>query len=285
MRKGGRFGLATVVVLVLAFALAAGGCGAKKTAAQSAAENWTKILGHAPTGLAKQVLDRGTLIVADDAHFAPQSYVDFETKQLVGFDVDVAKATGAILGIPVKFVNPVWETVPAGLSSGRWDVSIGSMPVTADRKTEVSFTEPYYYAFAQTVMKTGGTPISDVTGLFDHKVGVVADTTYFTFLRQYPRIHVLTYATDLDALSDLQDGKIDYVVSAGPVAQRQIQEAKPFAFTGKPLFFEDLAFATRIAGSKDMIALFNHAIERMHADGQLTSMSKRWYNSLDLTVK
>jgi ABC-type amino acid transport substrate-binding protein len=285
MRKRGGFGLAAMVVMVLVFAVAAGGCGAKKTVAQTAADKWARLLGHTPTGLAKEVLDRGSLIVADDAHFPPQSSLDPETQQLVGFDVDVAKATGAILGIPVRFVNPVWETVPAGLKGGRWDVSIGSMPITPERQKQVAFTDPYYYASAQVVMKKGGTPIIDVNGLFGYKVGVAADTTYYTFLSQYARIKVVPYATDLEALADLQTGKVAYVVSSGPTAQQEILEGKPFAFTGTPLFYEDLAFATRITGSADMIALFNYAIRQMHTDGRLTNMSKHWFSSLDLTVK
>ena len=134
-------------------------------------------------------------------------------------------------------------------------------------------------------MEKGGTPITDVTGLFGYTVGVSADTTYYTFLKGYPKIKVVTYTTDLDAFANLQDGKVDYVLSAGPTEQQAILQGKPFVFTGKPLFYQDLAFATRIADSEDMIALFNHAIHQMHADGQLTTMSKHWYNQLDLTVK
>ena len=112
MRKSKGFVLTLAGVLILAFALAASGCGTKKATAKTTAEKWTELLGHPPTGLAREVLDRGTLLVANDANYAPQSSLDPTTKQLVGFDVDVAKATGAILGIPVKFVNPTWETVP-----------------------------------------------------------------------------------------------------------------------------------------------------------------------------
>ena len=43
----------------------------------------TKILGHAPTGLAATIVNRGTVIVANDANYPPQSSVDQATGKLV----------------------------------------------------------------------------------------------------------------------------------------------------------------------------------------------------------
>jgi polar amino acid transport system substrate-binding protein len=73
-------------------------------------------------------------------------------------------------------------------------------------------------------------------------------------------------------------------MTAGPTGQQAILQGKDIAFSGKPLYYEDLAFATKL-GEPDLIALFNYAIKKMHADGQLTAMSKQWYNGIDLTVK
>ncbi|TIN17614.1 MAG: transporter substrate-binding domain-containing protein, partial [Mesorhizobium sp.] len=53
------------------------------------------------------VLDRvmaaGTLKVATDANWAPQSFVN-SSNELDGFDVDVAKAIGKHLGVKVEFI-------------------------------------------------------------------------------------------------------------------------------------------------------------------------------------
>ncbi len=108
--------VALVLVALLAVVLVAG-CGSSNSGTsassspgtQTTAQVWQKILGHAPTGLAQEVLTANQLVVANDANYAPQSSVDKVTKQLVGFDVDVANATGKILGVPIKFVNPNWD--------------------------------------------------------------------------------------------------------------------------------------------------------------------------------
>ena len=229
-------------------------------------------------------MSRGTLIVAADADYAPQSSVDPRTKKLVGFDVDVAKATAAILGLHVQFKNANWETVPSGLQKDRYDVSIGSMAVSSARKKSVSFTAPYYYTPGQVFQQAGGAQIATVADLTGKTVGVGADTVYYTFLKTRSKAIVKTYDTDLDALPDLQSGAIQYWMTDSFTGRQAILAGKAIEATGKPLSYQDLAFATRL-GEPDLIALFDHAIQKMHADGQLSALSKRWFDGLDLTVR
>jgi len=250
----------------------------------SAMERATAILGHAPTGLALDVVTKGEVVVANDSNYAPQSSVDPVTKEVVGFDVDVAKGMAAILGLGIKWEHPAWETIPGGLNNGRYDVSIGSMTITKERMKAVSFTDPYYYTSGQVFVKKGGAQIAGPADLAGKTVGVGAQTTYYDYLKKNTKAIVKTYTTDLDAVPDLLNGNLDFWMTAGPTGQQAILQGKAIEFSGKPLYYEDLAFATKL-GEPDLIALFNYAIQKMHADGQLTAMSKQWYNGIDLTVK
>lgn len=290
MRKGKTYILvAALLVLTVAVMGVVAACGSGSTdesspAATSALEKATEILGHEPTGLAKTIVDRGSVIVANDANYAPQSSVDKATGKLVGFDVDVANKMGELLGLTVEFKNPAWETIPTGLNQNRFDVSIGSMTVTAERKKELDFTDPYYYASAQTFVKKGGTQITGIDDLAGKKVGVGAATTYYDYLKENSDAIVKTYDTDATAFPDLRNGNLDFVVTAGPTGQQAISQGQPFEFSGQPLYYEDLAFAIK-KGEADWLALLNYSVKTMHEDGSLTSMSEKWYNGLDLTVK
>jgi polar amino acid transport system substrate-binding protein len=292
MSKGKWFILGTVVLLavVAMFALAACGDEAEEPAAEetaltgSAAERAAAILEREPTGLAKEIVDRGTVIVANDANYAPQSSIDEATGELVGFDVDVALKMGEILGLEVQFENPAWETIPAGLNQGRFDVSIGSMTITEERDKTIDFTEPYYFTSGQVFVKEGGMQIAGVEDLAGKTVGVGAATTYYDFLKSESEAEVKTYTTDADTFPDLRNGNLDFVMTAGPTGQQAILEGQAFEFSGTPLYYEDLAFSVA-EGETDWVALLNYAITTMHEDGSLTEMSKMWYNGLDLTVR
>ncbi len=289
MGKGKTFVLATLVVLaMLALALGLAACGEEEEGGGeltgTAAERAQEILGHEPTGVAKKIIDRGYMIVANDANYPPQSSIDKATGELVGFDVDVAKRVGEILGLEVRFENPAWETIPAALNQGRYDVSIGSMTITPERDKTVDFTQPYYYTSGQVFVREGGPQITGVEDLAGKTVGVGAATTYYDFLKQNSDAIVKTYATDADAFPDLRNGNLDFVMTAGPTGQQAILQGQPFEFSGTPLYYEDLAFAVA-EGETDWRDLLDYAVKTMHEDGSLSEMSKKWYNGLDLTVK
>jgi len=235
-----------------------------------------QILGHAPQGLAKKIVERGSILVANDANYPPQSFYDPHTRKLRGFDVDVAKRVGRILGLRVVFRNPAWEYVPKGLRRGLYDVSIGSMEITPERQAILGFTAPYYYSAAQVIVKKGGPRIRGVGSLFGKRVGVGRDTTYQAFLEQYPQIRLRTFVTDADAFPALAAGKLKFVLTSWAVGRQAIKYGQPFEFSGKPLFHDRLAFALR-QGQPDLQALLNYTIWRMHRSGALRKMSLKWY--------
>lgn len=282
--------LLTVLALLAATVLLAGAAacdedGAAETALNgSAAERATKILGSAPTGLAETVVERGYMVVANDGDYPPQSSVDETTSELVGFDVDVAKKVGEILGLEVRFVNPARETVPAGLNGGRIDVSIGSMSITPEMDKTVDFTAPYYFATGQALVKEGGPQITTVADLDGERVGVGVASTYYDILKQESKALIKVYENDADAFPDLRSGEIDFVVTAGVTGQQAIADGEPFTLSGPPLFYEGLGFAVA-EGEVDWARLLDYAIARMHKDGTLTELSKGWFQDLDLSVQ
>ena len=295
MRKGKTYILAAVLLIaIVAIAGFAAACGSSSSSSSSSASATaaatspmdiaTKVLGHAPTGLAATIVNRGSVIVANDANYPPQSSVDQATGKLVGFDVDVANKMGELLGLTVDFKNPAWETIPAGLQQGKYDVSIGSMTITPERQKVLAFTDPYYYTSGQIFVKKGGQQITGVADLAGKKVGVGAATTYYDYLKKNTKAVVKTYTTDADAFPDLANGNLDFVMTAGPTGQQAILSGQPFEFSGKPLYYEDLAMALKL-GEADWLALLNYTVQTMHSDGSLTAMSKQWYNGMDLTVK
>jgi ABC-type amino acid transport substrate-binding protein len=307
MRKGKFYlAMAALVVAILAAMSVVVGCGGSDQKAEagepspstalsgSAADRAQTILGKAPTGLAAKIVERGSVIVANDSNYPPQSSIDQASGELVGFDVDVAKKMGQVLGLEVKFENPAWETILPGLQTGKWDVSIGSMtsaiagertdPTIAERWNAADFTAPYYYTSGQLFVKQGGPQVTDPAQLAGKKVGVGAGTTYYSWLKENTDAKVKTYTTDADCFPDLRNGNLDFVMTAGPTGQQAILSGQPFEFSGAPLYYEDLSMAIK-KGETDWLTMLDYAVKTMHEDGSLSDMSKAWYNGLDLTVQ
>ena len=80
--------------------------------------------------------------VSTDPAYPPQSSLDPETGEYVGFDIDVATEIADRLGVSIEWETPKWEAITAGNWQGRWDMSVGSMTVTKRQAPEVLDPRP-----------------------------------------------------------------------------------------------------------------------------------------------
>jgi ABC-type amino acid transport substrate-binding protein len=95
------------------------------------------------------VCEAGVIVVSTDPAYPPQSFLNEETGEYEGFDIDVAREIGTRLGVDVEFTDPTFDAVLAGNWGGRWDMSVGSVTVTTERMEVLDFTQAYYYTPAQ----------------------------------------------------------------------------------------------------------------------------------------
>ena len=74
--------------------------------------------------------------------FAPIAYED-ANGNLIGFDIDLAKAVAEKLGLGVEFVVIEWSAKEAKLESGSIDCIWNGMTITEERKEAMEITIPY----------------------------------------------------------------------------------------------------------------------------------------------
>jgi polar amino acid transport system substrate-binding protein len=246
-----------------------------------------------------QVKSRGTLRVATDPAYPPQSSYDEKSQKWQGFDVDVANELAKRLGVKLQFVTPSWDLITAGSWNGRWDVSVGSMTPIADRQKVLDFTPPYYFVPAVVVVKNDSS-FTSFDQLSGKKIGSCDPCTYSFYIKRtlnipgFPANYVLPtdmkftgYDTDSTALENLQLGRLDAVLTSLTTADGAIKAGKPLKILGDPVFFEPDSIAVDKSASADpgsLVAALANAVKAMHNDGTLTALSKKWFGGLDLTV-
>ena len=253
-------------------------------------------------GVLEDIKEKGVLVVSTDANYAPQSFLD-DKGELVGFDIDVAKEVAKRLGVKASFVTPDWDLIVSGKWGGRWDLSIGSMTITAERAAVVDFSIPYYYTPAQFAIHKMNKTIKSVNDLVGKTVGVGSGTTYDSYLdpnqsltigggESFVRIKGIKgkpYSTDMEAVQDLALGdgvRLDGVLTSGFVVQEAMKKGVPIMPLGNPIYYEPLAAASDKArsGSSQFISKISDVIQSMHQDGTLTKLSEKWYG-FDVTKK
>jgi polar amino acid transport system substrate-binding protein len=305
-RRTVRAALAAVAV----FAVVGVACSNNTTstgAAASSASGGTGVCATADTSAGDalaQVCSSGTLRIATDPKYKPQSWYDVKTQQWNGFDVEVANEIASRLGVAPEIQAQKWDVITAGSWNDRWDVSVGSMTDTVDREKLFYFTPAYYYTPAAMSVYKDNTTITGPADLTGKTVCVGVQTTYqnyvqgnlvlgsaappFDFLIHDANLQ--TYTTDTDALDNLALGdgvRCDSAISAQQTIQAFIDAGGPIKIVGDPLYYEPLAIAfdkNDPNDSKSLADAVGKIVDDMHADGTLSELSKKWYNGVDWTT-
>jgi polar amino acid transport system substrate-binding protein len=252
-----------------------------------------------PDDLLAKIKAAGKLVVSEDAAYPPQS--ELKDGKWDGFDVDVAAEIAKRLGVSVEYTAQDWSVITAGSWAGRWDVSVGSMTITAERLKTFDFSAPYYFTPAQIVAseKSG---ITDLAGFAGKTICVGESTTYYTWLtggtldlgpgtvvtiKPPAGVKTVTRPTDRDCANEWQAGRFDFegwMTSSTTVKAAQDAGIK-MVLVGDPQYFEPLAVAVDKSGPAhaEFMQALDAAIFGMHADHTLNDMSTKWFG-LDLTV-
>lgn len=249
-------------------------------------------------GLLDKVIKAGKLVVSTDPNYAPQS-AQKPDGTYEGFDIDVATEVAKRLGVTVSFVTPKWEIITAGGWSARWDASVGSMTITADRQKVLDFSPAYYYTPAQMTASVAS-GITTIEGLAGKKICAGASTTYLDWLNgkkldfgtlsptTSPPAGITTTSLDTDAEcpQTWKAGRNDFQgwLSSSTTVDGAIAAKLPVVKVGDPVYFEPLAVAVDKSGPNDadFVAKLTQIINDMHADGTLTTLSNKWFKA-DLT--
>jgi polar amino acid transport system substrate-binding protein len=242
------------------------------------------------------VKQRGTLVVATDANYKPQSFRNPDGTW-TGFDVDVAREIAKRLGVTPQFETTNFDAVTAGSWNGQWDINVGSMAITPKRAKVLWFTQPYYFTPASFAVNRNSA-VTTIAGLAGKKIGVGVATTYEQYLKRQLFGHVpppqgttvITYATDVPALQDLALGngvKLDGVLSALTTIRAGISSGMALRIIQPPVFDDSSAIALdreSALDSRPLLWAVDGIVHDMHADGTLRRLSLKYYG-IDLSVR
>ncbi|MDP9467932.1 MAG: transporter substrate-binding domain-containing protein [Chloroflexota bacterium] len=247
-----------------------------------------------------RVCDAGKIVAFTDPAYPPQSSLNAATGEYEGFDIDVTKEIAARLGVDVEFTTPAFDLVVAGGWAERWDIAVGSVTVTEDRKAILDFTVPYYFTPAQMATFTD----SDVQSIADfagRTVCVGEATTYLDWMEGTltlpaeagtvadPPAGIVstTLQTDIDCADSWAAGRTDFDgwISSTTTVEGAIADDYAIRKIGDPIFFEPLAvcFDKSVADRGTLVDAVNLIVQDMHNDGTLTALSMEWFDGIDLT--
>ncbi len=243
----------------------------------------------------EKVRSSGTLVLGLDKAFPPMGFVDPQTGELTGFDIDAAKEACKRLGVELKLQPIDWDNKSAELNNGNVDCLWNGFSKTPERAEEFALSLPYMKN-RQIILVPSGSDLKGLESLKGKTVGVQADSSAETALNDNPDVkssfQSLVKIDDYSkAVLELKNGTIDAIAIDEIVARYYLtKNAGAYAILQDQnggdvsLATEDYVVAFRKADLA-LRAKIDGELEEMAKDGALAKISEKWFGSDVTTVE
>ena len=228
----------------------------------------------------QQIKDSGVLKVGTSAEYSPYEFhkvVDGEDK-IVGFDDFIVQEIAKDMGVKVEYTDMDFDGLLGALDAGKVDIVLSGMTPNEERKEQVDFSEIYYTDSNVCIVAKGKEDlVKSADDLKDLKVGVQRGTTQADYVVNTLGIEDATQLTKIpDLMLELQNGKIDVIVTGKSVAMINVQKYKNVAI-GDTTVGEEVAETSAAAfkktdDNKSFIESVNSTIKKLQDGNKIDTM-------------
>ena len=231
----------------------------------------------------EKIKKSGKLIVGTSADFPPFEFVNKETNEIVGFDIDIAKAVADKLGVQLEIKDIKFGALIPALQNGEIDMIIAGMTITEERAKVVDFSEPYFEADQAVLVKADNEEIKSADDLAGKKIGVQSGTTGELWVDEnlvkagkVSEDNVKRYNKFIEAILALKKGDVDAVVIDKPVAEAYAKTEGDVKVAFIIKTGEHYGIAVR-KGS-NLLPIVNEVLKELKDSGKLDQLLKKWFS-------
>ncbi len=223
----------------------------------------------------------GKLTVAADYSYPPFAFRSRDN-DLIGSEVDVAKAIAAELKLEAAFVNRGTGALITGLIAHRHDIAASGFRDSTRLQEEACPSAPYLAAdLGVLVWETNPQAIASVDDLAGRKVSVLNDSDAEDWALDHLDSSTITsLPTTDDLLTALQQGSSDAVVADLPFARFSAQESDAFRVAATAGTGEDYVLVGA-ADNGPLMESVDAALGRLREKGTLRKIEEKWFGSAD----
>jgi polar amino acid transport system substrate-binding protein len=231
--------------------------------------------------LAKDLVTPGTLTVGSATTNPPQEFLDPNTQQPIGFDVDLITHIAPKMGLQAKIVSTPFGSLFKDLRSRQFDVVISAVSMTSDLAGRYEFVS-YLKTSESLLVPTGNAKhIKQITDLCGLSVGVQAGNTELTELQKATCtagkvITIMQETNEADVIQLLLQGAVDATYQDTPVANYYIglNQGK---FAAVPIISNTPEEGIVIRkGDTVMLNAVQAAFNKLKHDGTYGSLISKW---------
>lgn len=214
---------------------------------------------------------------ADAQGGAPYVFQDpMDPNHLIGFEVDLAVALAAELGVRARPVQGQWDLLLDLLGRGDFDIALNGIEVADEKQRVATLTRPYYVAPERlTIRRDDATAPRSLAMLRGRRVGTLPGSLAERSL-QRAGAEVRTYDGGQNEIyADLLLARTDAVLLDAPISL-YYGEIEP-ALTAVAGDFGEVRYAIAVPlGETTLASALDAALARLAADGRLRAIYEHW---------
>ncbi|UCB42737.1 MAG: basic amino acid ABC transporter substrate-binding protein [Dehalococcoidales bacterium] len=214
--------------------------------------------------------------IATDATWPPFEYVDEDTKDIVGFDIDLINAIAEKEGLEIEIINVAWDPLLAGMAQCTYDAAISAMTITEERAEQFLFSDPYFFAGQIITVQIDNTDINSKYDLSGKVVGAQIGTTGAIEVEKIGGATLRTYDDIGLAMQDLMNGQIDAVVADNPLALSYVGENPDELKTVGDVFTDENYGIAICKDNTELQAQINSGLEAVMEEGLIDDLVEEW---------
>lgn len=231
----------------------------------------------------ESVAQDGVLSIGTNPSYAPAEFLAADGKTTVGYEMDLARALGRVLGLKVKFVNASFDSIIPSLGA-KFDIGMSAFTITPERIKTVDFVS-FYKAGETFVVRKGNPEHMKQHALCGHKIGVQTGTIEEEHLLQTneqceaqgkPSIDVMSFKQQTTVTTAVMTGKIDAFYADSPVAGFAIsQTGDALERLGKDIGVVHQGMAIP-KGQQQTVQAMQQAMQWLMDSGDYQKILKMW---------
>ena len=212
------------------------------------------------------------LTMATNAEFPPFEYI--ENGEIVGADVDIAKAIAEKLGKELEITNIDFDAALTGAATGKYDMAVAGITANDERRENMNFSVDYYTASQAIIVKADST-IAASKDLEGKTISCQEGTTGEQFLLDN-NYAIQSFKTGAEAITALTSGKVDAVVIDDAVARALSKEQNGATkVLDEALTQEAYAIALK-KGNDELTKEIDGALEALKEEGKLAEIFEKY---------
>jgi polar amino acid transport system substrate-binding protein len=234
------------------------------------------------------IKDNGKLIVGLDDTFAPMGFTD-DNGDIIGFDVDLARAVSEKLGVELVLQPVEWEAKEQELATKNIDCIWNGLSVTPERKENMTMSKSYMTNDISLVVKSSS-PVATMADMAGLRLAVqggssaeeaLNDEANKAFLESLSQVNPFDkYDT---ALMDMETGNSDAVLMDTVMANYMITTlGKDYKVLEESILPDEYAVGFR-KGDLKLCEAVEKALSELKAEGKIAEISTKWFGS-DITT-